>query len=156
MVGDRKEAGKKRRYFLLALFSVYYVFIGLLLWVLVSENPKELVSQLWQSLWIQCLVFLGFLSGFYLTFSSCLRLSFIFETYLKSKSYRQAGLVALEFIIQMVWIVLPIELINNGFALSKLNPPILIGGIVFTLSLATFRRIRIKPIKETMEFIQAS
>lgn len=139
---------------MLALFSVYYVFIGLLLYVVVSSNPKELVSQLWQ--WIQGLGFLGFLSGFYLSLSSCLRLSPILDAYLKSRSYRNVGLVVLELIIQWVWVFLPIELINNSLALSKLNPSVLTGGLVFAVSLATFRRLRIKTIKETMAFIQAS
>lgn len=155
-MGNRKEPTKKQRYFLLALFSVYYVFIGLLLCVIESTNPKELVSLLWQSHWIQCLGFLGFLSGFYLTLSSCLRLSPIVDAYLKNKSYRNAGLVGVELIIQWAWLFMPIELINNGLALSKLNPAILTGSIVFAVSLATFRRLRIKTIKETMEFIQAS
>lgn len=154
-MSDRKEPKKKKRYFFLALLGVYYVFIGLLLCIVESTNPKELVSQLWQSHWIQCLVYLGFLSGFYLTLSSCLRLSPIVDAYLKSKSYRNAGLVGLELIIQWIWIFLPIELINNGLALSRINPSILTGGIVFAVSLATFRRFRIKTIKETMEFIQA-
>lgn len=154
MVSDRKELREKKRYFLLALFSVYYVFIGLLLYVVVSSNPKELVSQLWQ--WIQGLGFLGFLSGFYLSLSSCLRLSPILDAYLKSRSYRNVGLVVLELIIQWVWVFLPIELINNSLALSKLNPSVLTGGLVFAVSLATFRRLRIKTIKETMAFIQAS
>ena len=155
-MSDRKEPRKKQRYFLLALFSVYYVFIGLVLCVVASEHPKELVLQLWESHWIQCFGCLGFLSGFYLTLSSCLRLSPIVDAYLKNKSYRNAGLVGVELLIQWVWIVLPIELINNGLVLSKINPPILTGGIVFAVSLATFRRLRIKTIKETMEFIQAS
>lgn len=155
-MSDRKDLREKKRYFLLALFCVYYVFIGLLLYVVVSTNPKELVSQLWQSQWIQGLGFLGFLSGFYLSLSSCLRLSPILDTYLKSRSYRNAGLVGLELIIQWVWVFLPIELINNGLALSKLNPSVLTGGIAFAVSLATFRRLRIKTIKETMAFIQAS
>ncbi|HGK6639206.1 TPA: hypothetical protein ACJ5DT_002883 [Legionella pneumophila] len=154
-MSERKEPRKKQRYFLLALFGVYYVFIGLLLCVIESTNPKELVSQLWQSHWIQCLGCLGFLSGFYLTLSSCLRLSPIVDAYLKNKSYRNVGLFSVELIIQWVWLFLPIELINNGLALSKLNPAILTGGIVFAVSLATFRRLRIKTIKETMEFIQA-
>lgn len=155
MVRDRKEPRKKKRYFLLALFGVYYVFIGLLLCVVESANPKDLVSQLWQSHWIRCVGCLGFLSGFYLALSSCLRLSPIIDAYLKNKSYRNAGLVGVELIIQWVWIFLPIELTYNGLALSKLNPSMLTGGIVFAVSLATFRRLRIKTIKETMEFIQA-
>lgn len=139
MVSDRKEPRKKKRYFLLALLGVYYVFIGLLLCVVESANLKELVSQLWQSHWTQCLAYLGFLSGFYLTLSSCLRLSPIVDAYLNSKSYRNAGLVGVELIIQLVWIFLPIELINNGLALSRLNPSMLTGGIVFAGLSATVR-----------------
>lgn len=95
------------------------------------------------------------MSGFYLTFSSIVRIAPYLEIYLKTKSYRDVGLTCLELIIQLVWIFLPIELANNAYALSKQNPPIVIGCIVFAVSLATFRRLRTKTIKETMKLIQA-
>ncbi|HGD2626292.1 TPA: hypothetical protein ACI3W2_002696 [Legionella pneumophila] len=154
-MSDRIGQGLKRRYFFLALLSVYYVFIGLLVYVLESTNPKELVSQLWQFQWIQYLGCLGLLSGFYLSLSSCFRLSPILDVYLKRKSYRNAGFIGLELFIQWVWALLPIELINNGLALNKVNHLALTGCIVFAVSLATFRRFRIKTMKETMEFIES-
>lgn len=145
----------RRAYFLMGLFLVYYLFIGLILSILFSTNPKELVQQLWHHQWPQYLFCLGLGSGFYFSLSSCATLVTMADFYRNNKSYRNFFLTCMELIVQLIWIFLPIELIKNGNVLSNLNPAVVTGCISFAVSLATFRRLRINTINEKMKFLQA-
>ncbi len=144
----------RRTYFLMGLFLVYYLFIGLILSVVFSSNPKELVLQLCQHQWPQYLIVLGLGSGIFLSVYTGAILTTLADLYGKNKSYRNFILICLELIVQLIWMFLPIELIKNGNALSNLNPTIVTGFITFAVSLASFRCLRISTINETMKFLK--
>ncbi|HIF0232790.1 TPA: hypothetical protein ACXYK5_002717 [Legionella pneumophila] len=145
--------GSKRTFFLMILFSLYYLFIALILSVEFSVIPKEQVLLLWQKQWPQYLFGFGFVIGLFLTLYSCAPLSAMMDFYWNNKSYQNAVFMGLEILIQWVWLLLPIELINHGQTLGMLNSSVVIGGVVFAVSFTTFRCLRIKTIKDTMQLV---
>lgn len=145
----------KRTCVLMGVFGVYYLFIALILSVEFSILSKEQVQLLLQKQWFQYFLGLGFVSGILLTLYFCAPLSAMMDFYWKNRAYKNAGFIGLETLIQWVWLLLPIELINNGQVLRMMNFSVVIGGVVFVVSFATFRCLRIKTIKETMQFVPA-
>lgn len=153
MVSESSGFWCKRSCVLMGLFGVYYLFIAFILLVEFSAFPKEQVLLLWQKQWPLYLFGFGFFVGIFLTLYFCALLSAMLDFYWKNKSYQNACFIGLEILIQLAWMLLPIELIKNGQALSMMNSSVVIGGVVFAVSFATFRCLRIKTIKETMQFV---
>lgn len=129
--------------FLLSLYGIYYSFIGLILAMVFSENPN--VYELGLGQWPAYLAITGCMIGVYLSLSSCISLiDGIFSNQYKNIHWNRVCYMGI--LVQMIWIILPAQLVRHAESLRTINHWVVIFSVVFLLSLATSRRNKLQII----------
>lgn len=127
----------------IGVYGIYCLFIGLILSIIFSVHPMEYAQYLMTTYWFKCLVLYGVVSGAYLSSTSCLYLGEVTLARIRNKSLRNGCSFFIEFLLQMIWMVLPIVLLRQASLIRNQDQNLVIFCVTFLLSLAVLRRRRI-------------
>ncbi|WP_298624848.1 hypothetical protein [uncultured Legionella sp.] len=127
----------------IGVYGIYCLFIGLILSIIFSAHPVEYTQYLMTTYWFKCLVVYGVVLGAYLSSTSCLYLGAVILVHIRNNSLKHGFSFFIEFLLQMIWMVLPIGILEHASFIRNQDQNLAVFCVTFVLSLAVFRRRRL-------------
>lgn len=135
------ELSRRKKSLTLCLYGFYFIFVEMILMFLKAEKPSQFINDLGQ--WTVYVAVTGYLIGIYLSFSAFVLINE--RTFIAPTTHRYQKWVGyyVSMFVQMIWMILPIDLIKYGKWLNEINHLSLTFCVFVLLTLAMCHRNRL-------------